>query len=54
MAVPKFERPETLRDQVRDHLRVFRGAAKAVLLAAAFKVANNTLGHLARLWIRRK
>ena len=54
MAASKFERPENYRDQVRDHLRVFWEASTSVLLAAVMKLANHTLGRVARSWLRRK
>ncbi len=54
MAVPKLERPQSFRERVRDHLRVFREASKMVLLTAVMKLASHTLGRLARFWIERK
>ena len=54
MAIPKFERPENFIEQVRDHLRVFLGAFKQVLMTAGMALANRTLGRLARAWAARK
>lgn len=54
MAVPKFERPQSFSEQVRDYLRVFKGASQRMVLTAAVKLANNTLGRLARRWVARK